>query len=212
MEFSKDGVTIYLKHKSFGYNDMRLFILNHIPKIIFKDQRLRKLSYIDIDFNEHQIKRHFKGQTYITFKVIQTFDDNGSIRLKMASDNTTDYNALVMASKRDIRTIYPHLKLANKEYVYQQAKIDCEEFLKDYENLLNGNIFSLKITYNDNNTINSIPLLMTNTKDFTMDVISNIGIIQGKAVLAVEEMTKTEEFKEMFNRFDNRIDFSNEKE
>lgn len=212
MEFSKDGVTIYLKHKSFGYNDMRLFILNHIPKIIFKDQRLRKLSYIDVDFNEHQIKRHFKGQTYITFKVIQTFDDNGSIMLKMASKNAKDYNALVMASKREIRTVYPHLKLANKEYVYQQAKTECEEYLKDYKNLLNGNIFSIEIENKDDNNNEKIPLLITDLESFPNDVLSHIELMQSKAILAVEEMTKTEKFKEMFNRFDNRIDFSNEKE
>lgn len=207
MKFSKDGVTIHLKHKSFGYNDMRLFILNHIPKMIFKDPRLRKLSYIDIDFNEHQIKRHFRGQTYITFKVIQTFDDNGSIRLKMISKDAKDYNALVMASKREIRTVYPHLKLANKEYVYQQAKTECEEYLKDYENLLNGNIFSMEI----DNSNEKIPLLITGTESFAADVLSHIELMQGKVLLAVEEMTKTEEFKEMFNRFDNRINFNNEK-
>lgn len=212
MEFNKDGITIHLKHKSFVYNDMRLFILNHILKIIFKDQRLRKLSYIDIDFNEHQIKRHFKGQTFITFKVIQTFDDNGSIRLKMASKDTKDYNTLVMASKREIRTVYPHLKLANKEYVHQQAKIECERYLKDYENLLNGNIFSMEIENKDDNSNEKIPLLITDTESFTVDVLSHIELMPSKVILAVEEMTKTEEFKEMFNRFDNRIDFSNEKE
>lgn len=211
MKFSKDGVTIHLKRKSFGYNDMRLFILNHILKIIFKDQKLRKLSYIDIDFNEHQIKRHFKGQTYITFKVIQTFDDNGSIRLKMASNDAKDYNALVMASKREIRTVYPHLKLANKEYVYQQAKTECEEYLKDYESLLNGNIFSMEIENKDDNSNEKIPLLITDIESFSIDVLSHIELMQGKAVSVVEEMTKTEEFKEMFNRFDNRIDFNNEK-
>lgn len=212
MKFSKDGITIHLKYKSFGYHDMRLFILNHVPKIIFKDQRLRKLSYIDIDFNEHQIKRHFKGQTYITFKVIQTFNDNGSIRLKMVPKDTKDYNALVMASKREIRTVYPHLKLANKEYVYQQAKTECEEYLKDYENLLNGNIFSIEIENKDNNSNEKIPLLITGIESFSNDVLSHIELMQSKVILAVEEMTKIEEFKGMFNRFDNRIDFSNEKE
>lgn len=208
MEFEKSGITLKIDLKSFGIGDAQSFNQENIPKLIFKDARFRNISYNGMEFSEHELKRRFKGQSHVTFGIIQTFTESGSMKLEIASEGDNDYNALALVSKRDIRTKYPQLKLANKELVYDQAKRECIQYLNEYENILNGNIFSVEIldSYNDDK-IGSIEILLSNKEDFVSKVLTILGNVGWRTENALMELSNQDEFKKMFDRFDNRIEF-----
>ena len=211
MEFSNNGITIKIYHTEYNLENIQAHRQITIPKIIFLDDRLRRLSYDKMRYDEHQVKRVFKGQTYLTFKVAQSFTDKGSMSLRIAEDDTSDYDALVKVSKREIRTKYPSLRIASKKEVYNQAKNECQDFLGEYEAILNGNVFSIIITDDVNGNTKEIPVLISGADIFSANLrtsTKDLFDIQDKRFKDfLTELFKQEEFRKMFNRFNNKIDF-----
>ena len=211
MEFSNNGITIKIYHTEYNLENIQAHRQITIPKIIFLDDRLRRLSYDKMRYDEHQIKSVFKGQTYLTFKVVQSFTDNGSMSLRMTEDDTSDYDALVKVSKREIRTKYSSLRIASKEEVYNQAKNECQDFLSEYEAILNGNVFSIIITDDVNGNTKEIPVLISDADIFSANLRTStkdlFDIKDKRFKDFLTELFKQEEFRKMFNRFNNKIDF-----
>lgn len=188
MEYTSNGITIKIERKELNTDDIKQYLRDKLPKIIFKDEDYRLLSYEEMKYDEHQLKKIFKGQTYITFNVIHNFT-NG---FKIVSDKT-DCNALVKVSKRDIRTKYPLLRIAAKEDVYEQAKCECEQFLNEYEALLNDYVFDVVIADNDKKYLKEVKIIAD--KDAFIDKV----ITEYKSdITFVSERTLVP--------FDNRID------
>ena len=211
MEFRNNGITIKIYHTEYNLENIQAHRQITIPKIIFLDDRLRRLSHDNMRYDEHQVKRVFKGQTYFTFKVVQSFTDNGSMSLRMVEDDTSDYDALVKVSKREIRTKYSSLRIASKEEVYNQAKNECQDFLGEYEAILNGNVFSVIITDDVNGNTKEIPVLISGADIFSANLRTStkdlFGIKDKRFKDFLTELFKQEEFRKMFNRFNNKIDF-----
>lgn len=211
MEFRNNGITIKIYHTEYNLENIQAHRQITIPKIIFLDDRLRRLSHDNMRYDEHQVKRVFKGQTYFTFKVVQSFTDNGSMSLRMVEDDTSDYDALVKVSKREIRTKYSSLRIASKEEVYNQAKNECQDFLGEYEAILNGNVFSIIITDDVNGNTKEIPVLISGADIFSANLRTStkdlFDIKDKRFKDFLTELFKQEEFRKMFNRFNNKIDF-----
>ena len=211
MEFRNNGITIKIYHTEYNLENIQAHRQITIPKIIFLDDRLRRLSYDKMRYDEYQIKRVFKGQTYLSFKVVQSFTDNGSMSLRMTEDDTSDYDALVKVSKREIRTKYSSLRIASKEEVYNQAKNECQDFLSEYEAILNGNVFSIIITDDVNGNTKEIPVLISGADIFSANLRTStkdlFDIKDKRFKDFLTELFKQEEFRKMFNRFNNKIDF-----
>lgn len=210
MEYSSNGITIKINHRNFKLNDIQEYTMKSLPKIIFKDEKFRKFSYNEIPYDEHQIRRLFKGQTYITFNVLQAFNKDGSISLNFINDDKIS-NVLVKISKRDIRTEYPFLRIANKKDVYDMANGDCKWFIKEYENILNGNTFSIEIIDSLNDKNKEIPTFIGDERSFRtflVDEVSEIfDLLEGNGRLNrfLNELFKQEEFKRLFNHTNNSI-------
>ena len=122
-----------------------------------------------------------------------------------------DYDALVKVSKREIRTKYSSLRIASKEEVYNQAKNECQDFLSEYEAILNGNVFSIIITDDVNGNTKEIPVLISGADIFSANLRTStkdlFDIKDKRFKDFLTELFKQEEFRKMFNRFNNKIDF-----
>ena len=61
MEFRNNGITIKIYHTEYNLENIQSHRQITIPKIIFLDDRLRRLSYDKMRYDEHQIKRIKNG-------------------------------------------------------------------------------------------------------------------------------------------------------
>lgn len=211
MEYTSNGITIKINHRDFKIDDIQEYTRKSIPKIIFKDEKFRKYSYDEMPYDGHQIRKLFKGQTYITFNVLQTLNKDGSVSLNLINNDKIN-NALVKVSKRDIRTEYPFLRIASKEDVYDRANNECKWFLREYEDILNGNTFSIEIIDNINGKSKEIPTFIGNEMVFHTDLADKVSEIfdliesNGRLKCSLDELFKQEEFKQLFNHTNNSIE------
>ena len=80
MNFTPDkNINIEINPSYITKENFRLSIDERIPKLIFKDDKYKKFSYQGIKYDEKELKRRFKGQSYISIPFIILTDNNGVV-------------------------------------------------------------------------------------------------------------------------------------
>lgn len=199
MNFTPDkNINIEINPSYITKENFRLSIDERIPKLIFKDDKYKKFSYQEIKYDEKELKRRFKGQSYISIPFIILTDNNGVVSLKTTSDEINS-DGVVKVSKREIRTHYQYLRVASKDAVLDCAKENIEETISYYSAILNGNIFDICIRYKNYEPIR-LSHIVANQDDFIKKVLTDLPIIDEELDELILQLNKNTDFIHLFNR------------
>lgn len=138
-EIDKESIVSYLK--------------NNIVKFVFLNEKYNDLSSDPLMNEIHKFKAKYRGNTYIRVPIaaIQKEGDKYISGFEVSDEEHCDGFAVV--SKHDLRSNYKDMKYANKETRVSFGTQLCKDKLREYSDILSGNIFKVIITDTRKNTI-----------------------------------------------------------
>lgn len=135
-------------------NVFKSYLRNSIVKYIFLNKEYESLSSDTSVTEIHKFKAKYRGNTYIRFPLaaVKHEDDKYINGFREAESNDLA-DGFAVVSKHDIREHYCHLRYASKnERVVFGIQL-CKKCLKEYNDVLSGDVFKLVITEEGNNDI-----------------------------------------------------------
>ena len=130
------------------------FINGNIVKFIFFDKQYADISSDDTINEIHKFKAKYRGNTYIRLPLCVIKEDGDDYVKGIVIDETTNNpDGYVVVSKHDLYDNYKEMRYTTKEKRVIFGTQLCKKSLSEYNSILNGDVFMVKITDTNKNEI-----------------------------------------------------------
>ena len=130
------------------------FINGNIVKFIFFDKQYSDISSDDTINEIHKFKAKYRGNTYIRLPLCVIKEDGDDYVKGIVIDETTNNpDGYVVVSKHDLYYNYKEMRYTTKEKRVIFGTQLCKKSLSEYNSILNGDVFRVKITDTNKNEI-----------------------------------------------------------
>lgn len=196
MEFIKNNIKIIVTKRRLTENYIHTFLNNTEAKIILYNNQ--NLSFDNIKYEPHFIKKRFHGQSYATIPFAYSFDNSGSIQISITSDAIKSLGECKV-SKRKIKELYSMYR-ASKNSVNDKALAIAKSSLSQLANILNGNIFDIEIIDSITDSSLLIKNFVTSYEDFYGLMIEKLKLVDVNVRNTIQSLTSHDEFIDLFNK------------